>query len=304
MIDRFGQQHPKQRKDEDMQFRTAAGKKIRFTAITLAALAFGAAILIGCSHPGGSGSGSGPGNGSGSGGPAVDVTGNWQIEFTPTHSPAPISSMAGYLTQQGQGANQFTTAALQAQTSGCFADAATVPMSGETSGSDVNLASFAIDGQTLSINVQANTNGNQFSGNYSIAGGCAGGAAGTVTGTEYASLTGTFSGSVTGSNPAVTLSLSLSQDAAGTGLGNFPVSGSAAFTGISCFSQGTLTAQNGSIIGDTVTMDFTTNGSQGAQVQMNGTIDSAASTLTLSSIQINGGSCSGSLGSATLLRQQ
>jgi hypothetical protein len=299
MIHLLGQQHLKQQKDTDMQFRTVAGKKLRSSAITLSELALGAAVLIGCSHGGGPGSGSGSGSGSG-GGTAVDVTGNWQIEFSP---PAPISSIAGYLSQQGQGANQFTTAALQAQTSGCFQDATTVPMTGETSGSDVNLASFAIDGQTLSINVQANADGNQFSGTYAIAGGCAGGTNGTVTGTEYLPLTGTFSGPVTGSSPAVTLSLSLSQYAAGTGLGTFPLSGSATFNGISCFSQGTLAAESGSVIGENVTMEFTTNDTQGAQVQMTGTIDPAASTLTLSSLQINGGSCSGTLGSATLLRQ-
>ncbi len=286
-----------------MKFRIAAGKNLRFFAIFLSALASGAAVLSGCSHGGGGGSASGGGSGSG-GGPAVDVTGNWQIQFTASNSPAPISSMAGYLSEQGQGTDQFTTAALQAQTSGCLEDATTVPMYGETSGSDVNLASFAIDSQTLSINVQANAAGNQFSGNYSIAGGCAGGAKGTVAGTEYASLTGTFTGSVTGSSPAVTLSLSLSQDAQGTGLGTFPLSGSAGFNGISCFSQGTLTDEDGSVIGDTVTMELTTNDSQGAEVQMTGIIDPAASTLTLSSIQVNGGSCDGTLGSATLLRQQ
>jgi hypothetical protein len=280
-----------------MQFRTVAGKKLRFSAMTLSALAFGAAVLIGCSNSGGSSGGSGSG-----GGTAADVRGNWQIAFTPTNSPAPISSMAGYLSESGLGADQFTTAALQAQVSGCFQDATTVPMYGETSGSFVNLASFAIEGQTLSINAEANADGSQFSGNYSIAGGCAGGAAGTVTGTKYASLTGTFIGSITGSSPAVTLSMSLSQDAEGTGLGTFPISGSASFNGISCFSQGTLAAENGSVIGDSVTMEFTTNDSQGAEIQMTGTIDPAASTLTLSSIQINGGNCSGTLGSAALLR--
>lgn len=297
----FSHQHPKQQKDAGMPFRTVAGKKLRFSAITLSALACGAVILIGCSQRGGSGSGSASGSG---GGPAVDVTGNWQIKFTPTNSPAPISSLAGFLSEQGQGANQFTTAALQAQTSGCFTDAATVPMTGETSGSDVNLASFAIDGQTLAINVQANAQGNQFSGNYSIAGGCAEGAKGTATGTKYAPLTGTFAGSIPGSSPAVTLSLSLSQYAEGIGSGSFPTTGSAAFNGISCFSQGTLTAQNGSVIGESVTMNFTTNDTQSAQVQMTGTFDSAATTLTLSSIQITGGGCGGTLGSATLLRQQ
>jgi hypothetical protein len=304
MICRFGHRHPKQ-KDAGVefgtvQFKTVAGKKLRLSAITLSALALGVAVLIGCSQRGGSGSSSG-GSGSG-GGPGVNVTGNWQITFTPTSSPAPISSMAGYLSEQGQGASQFLTAALQAQTSGCFAAATTVPMYGGTSGNNVNLTSFAVDGQTLSINTQTNAEGNQFSGVYSIAGGCAGGAKGTATGTEYAPLTGTFTGSIPGSSPTVTLSLSLSQETAGTGLGTFPTSGSAAFNGISCFSQGTLASENGSVIGDSVTMQFTTNDSQGATVQMKGTFDPAASTLTLSSIQINGGSCSGPLGPAMLLR--
>jgi hypothetical protein len=303
MIDILGHQHPKQRTNAGISSRTVAARKLRSSALALSTLAFGAAVLIGCSHPGGSSAGgkSGSSGGSGSGGgTAVDVTGNWQITFTPS---APISSMAGYLSQQGQGDNQFTTAALQAQTSGCFTDAATIPMYGTTTGMDVNLASFAIESQTLSVNVQANTNGNQFSGNYSIAGGCAGGVSGTVTGTEYAPLSGTYAGSITGSSPAVTMSLALSQDPAGTGLGTFPLSGSATFSGISCFSQGTLAAQDGNVIGNTVTMDFTTNGAEGDEIQMTGTFDPAASTLTLSSIQISGGSCSGSLGAATLVRQ-
>lgn len=300
MICLFGHQDPKQKKDEGMQFRTAAGKKLRISAITLSALALGAAVLTGCSQKGGSGSNS-TGSGS-SDSTVVNVTGNWQITFTPTNSPAPISSLSGYLSEQGQGADQFLTAALQAQTSGCFADATTVPMYGGTSGSYVNLTSFSIDGQTLSINTKSNTAGNQFSGTYSIAGGCAGGAKGTATGTEFAPLSGTFTGSIAGSNPPATLSLSLSQETAGTGLGTFPTSGSAGFTGISCFTQGTLTSENGSVLGPSVVMSFTTNDAQGATVQMKGSIDPAASTLTLSSIQINGGSCSGALGSATLTR--
>jgi hypothetical protein len=301
MIYQFGHQHPKQQEGAGMKRKDTKARRLVFSGTTLFALAFVVALLSGCSHPGGSGSGSHGGSG---GGNAVDVTGNWQIKFTPNNSPAPISSMAGYLLVSGQGTNQFTTAALQAQTSGCFGDATTVPMYGETSGVDVNLASFSIEGQTLSINVQANADGNQFSGNYSIANGCAGGADGTVAGTEYASLTGNFTGSVTGSSPAVAISLSLSQDTEGTGLGTFPLSGSATFGGISCFSQGTLDSVNSYVIGDSITVELTTNGSPGAQVKMTGTIDPAASTITLSSIQITGGSCSGTMGPATLLRQQ
>lgn len=303
MLYLFGHRHREQQKDASMQSRTRAGKRPRFSALTLCVLACGAIALIGCGGKG-SGSGSSSGGGSGSsGGPAVDVTGNWQIQLTATNSPAPISSMAGYLSQQGTGSSQYTTASLQAQTSGCFEDASTVPMYGQTSGSDVNLSSFTIDGQVLSINVQANTAGSQFSGTYSIAGGCADGASGSVAGTEYAPVTGTYTGATTGSAPAVTMSLSLSQDAGATGMGTFPLSGSATFTGISCFSAGTLSAEDGSVIGDSVTMQFTTNGTDGSEIQMSGTINPAATTMTLSSIQITGGNCSGALGSATLTRQ-
>ena len=301
MTYRLGHQQPKQQKDAAVQFGAATGRKRRFSFVTLAALALGASILSACNNGGGKGSMSGGGSGSG-GGPAVNITGNWKIAFAASNSPAPIGSMAGYLYQSGQGSQLFTTAALQAQTSGCFQDASTVPMYGETNGSSVTLASFAIESQMLSIDVQANASGNQFTGSYSIAGGCAGGAKGTVAGTEYAPLTGSYSGTVPGSSPTVGVSLTLSQDAGGTGLGTFPLSGSAGFSGISCFSQGTLAAINGSVIGDSVNMNFTTNDTQGAQVQMTGTLDPAAKTLTLSSIQINGGACGGSLGSATLVR--
>lgn len=291
-----------------MQFGIVAGKKLGSPSMWLVALALGGTVLAGCSRgngTSGSGGGSGAGGGSGSGGgTAVIVSGNWQIQFTPTNSPAPISSLAGYLHEEGQGSSQFLTAALQAQTSGCFVDASTVPMYGGVSGNFLGLTSFGIDGQTLSIDVTANAGGNQFSGDYSIAGGCADGAKGTATGTQYASLTGTYAGSVTGSSPSETLALSLSQAAEGTGTGTFPLSGEVTFSGITCFSQGTLDSQNGSVIGNSVTMLFTTNDTQGAEVQIAGTVDAAASTLTLSSIQIVGGSCSGSLGSATLLRQQ
>jgi hypothetical protein len=300
MIYFFGHQHPKQQKDAGNPDRTVTGKKLGFSVMTLCAFAFGAAIFIGCSRSSNTGSGGGSGSG---GGTAVALSGNWQIQFTATNSPAPISSMGGFISQQGTGNNVFTTAAFQAQTSGCFTDATTIPMTGQTSGTNLNLGSFSIDGQTLTVNVAANAQGNQFSGSYTIAGGCAGGAKGTVSGTEYAALTGTFTGPVTGSNPTETISLALSQYAQGIGSGSFPLSGTAAFSGISCFSQGTLTDENGSVIGDSVTMKFTTNDSSGATVQMTGTFDPAASTLTVSSIQISGGTCNGTLGAATLLRQ-
>lgn len=261
-------------------------------------------LLSGCSGSG-SGSGSG-GSGSGSGGgsgPAVQISGNWQLQVTPRSGPAPFTSLAGFIDEQGTGSSPFTTAGFQAQPGSCYTDATTVPMYGTTTGSGLNLVSFAVNNQVLTLNVQVDSTNSHFSGNYSIKGGCANGASGTVTGVEYSPVKGTYAGPITGSNPAATASLALTQYTQGNGDGTFLVSGTATFTGISCFSQGTLAAQNGAVLGDTIDLTFTTNDPGGAQVQMQGTFDTAASTLTFSSIQVNGGSCPGSLGTATLALQ-
>jgi hypothetical protein len=99
------------------------------------------------------------------------------------------------------------------------------------------------------------------------------------------------------------MSLALSQFQHGTGDGGYQTSGTATFANDNCFSQGTLTAQNGTVIGNAVTFTFTTNDPAGAQVVMTGTINTTASTLTLDSILVNGGSCPGTLGPATLTLQ-
>jgi hypothetical protein len=142
-----------------------------------------------------------------------------------------------------------------------------------------------------------------FSGTYSITGGCADGATGTASGTQYAALQGTYSGSIDGNSPPETLNLNVAQYTQGTGDGAFLTSGTATFSGISCFSQGTLAAQNGTVIGNVVNLTFNTNDPGGAQLNVVGTIDTAAKTLTLTTIQVNGGSCPGSLGTAALTLQ-
>lgn len=259
-------------------------------------------VLSGCANPG-SGPGS-SGSGSGSGNSTYpSFTGNWEIQVTPKNGPTPFTALAGFIYESGQGTSEFLTASLQAQPSTCYTDAVIIPLYGGTDKSGLNLTSFSVNGQVLSINVQADTAGTQFSGNYSIKGGCADGASGTLTGTEYAAVDGTYAGTITGSSPAETMSLDLSQYIQGTGSGAFLVTGSATFTGISCFSQGTLASTNGTVIGNAVNLTFNTNDPEAAQLTVAGTIDTAAKTLTLTSIQVVGGSCPGSLGTATLTLQ-
>jgi hypothetical protein len=276
----------------------------RFTlGCALAGLSvLGLAELSGCSgNSGGKPSGGGtPPN------PAdyIYLTGNWQIETTPTTAPTPFTALAGFINEQGQnpGVDDIATAALQATPSSCYVNAVTIPMQGSVEGKDLHLLSFSVNGQFLNITATKDATATHLTGAYSISGGCADGAAGTITGTQYASMTGTYSGSISG-NSAQTLQLKLSQFTQGTGDGVFLVTGSATVGGVSCLTQGTLASQDGSVIGSTVKLTMSTNDASGAQLVLSGSIDPTAATLTLSSVDITGGSCAGSLGAATLTQQ-
>ena len=272
----------------------------RTAALCLAAVAING--LAGCSGNSGSGSGSGGGTPPTNPGKGyIYLTGNWEIQATATTGTAPFTSLAGFINEQGQnpGVDDVTTAALQAQPSSCYANATSIPMQGNTEAANISLLSFPVNGQVMTIKGKKDATSTHFSAAYSISGGCANGAAGTLAGTQYAALTGTYSGAIT-SDAAQTLQLNLTQFTQGTGDGVFLVSGSAAFTGFSCFTKGTLASQDGAVIGSGVNLTFATNDSAGAQAVMTGTIDAAADTLTLSSITVKGGSCPGSLGAATL----
>jgi len=258
--------------------------------------------LAGCAaSPNNSGSG-----GSGGGAPAPpSISGNWQLQATQTAGPATFTSLAGFINQQGDSSTEsnFTTAALQSfvtLASTCYSSATAIPLEGSVQGTQIGLRSFSVNGQFLSINATEDATGTHMTGTYVIDGGCADGAKGTITGTEYALLTGVYSGMVAGSSPAQTLVLTLSQTAQGAGDGIFFVTGSAVFSGFSCFTKGTLTSPNGFIIGNSTSLTFTTNDINGASVVLTGTIDPAADTLTLSSVAVVGGTCQGTFGVATL----
>jgi hypothetical protein len=274
--------------------------KIRTFAGGLLAVSV-AAGLSGCS--GNSGGKPGGGGSTNPGANYIYLTGNWEIQATSTAGTAPFTSLAGFINEQGQnpGVDDLTTAALQVQPSGCYVNATTVPLQGSTQGNDLSLLSFPVNGQTMTIKGTKDATATHFTGSYAIAGGCADGATGTLAGTQYAALSGTYSGAVTG-DAAQTLQLSVTQFTQGTGDGVFLVSGSAVFSGFSCFTKGTLASEDGAVIGSAVKLTFATNDSGGAQAVLTGTIDSAADTLTLSSIAVTGGSCPGAIGAAVLTK--
>ncbi len=234
-----------------------------------------------------------------------NLVGNWQFELSPTSGSLPFASLAGFLDQESSSTMPLPlTASLQIVTpSPCFSFAGLFPFHGQLSGSQVNLSSFSYDGQFMNVTTTEQENDSQLSGTYEVIGGCAGGSTGTIAATKYAPLNGTYAGAVTGSKPTISITLHLSQSPSARGDGTSPLSGSAEFTGIPCFTQGTLPVSGGSALGSSVELGFVTNDPAGSQAVLNGTFDPAAGTITLPSIRVVGGGCAGSFGAANLLLQ-
>jgi hypothetical protein len=296
--------------------QNANGKRIRHgLQSTITVVVFAMLMnLAGCSNnlPPSSGSTS-TGNTSGIGittNPQsnTNLNGNWQLELTSTSQPVPFSSLAGDIFAEvnvtlNNASSTAMVASLQfSQPSSCFTGPTLVPFEGTYINSALNLFSFTIDGQYVTLTTTANSANNGLTGTYLVSQGCANGAAGTITGTKYSALTGTYVGPISGGPSGVALSTALTQSTNANGNGTFPVTGTATFTGVRCFTQGTLANNAGSVLGSSANLVFTTNETGGgSQVTVTGTFDAAASTITATSISVAGGSCSGSLGTASLV---
>ncbi len=255
--------------------------------------------LTGCTHPATTGSSSGSGSSD-----YVFITGNWQFTATAKSGTAPFTMLSGFVNESSNepGVNDFTTASFQVHSSTCYSGSSNLFLSGAVTGTHVGLSSFPVEDQVLTISASKDATATHISGNYSVVGGCADGATGTIVGELYAPMDGTYLGTSTGVL-ASTLQLTLSQYVQGTANGTTLVSGSALFQGISCFTKGTLSAPNGSVSGDQVNFIFTTNEPTSSTVTMSGTVDPAAQTIFLTSIEVTGGNCSGAIGATTLSLQ-
>lgn len=235
---------------------------------------------------------------------STSLTGNWVLQTTPNAGTTPFTSLSGFMDQltQNYAVNNTVTAALEAQPSTCYLGADLIPLEGHINGDSLGLRSFNVNGQYLTLLGTSDSTGTHLTGTYSVSGGCANGAAGTFTGVRYAIFKGTYAGGFPGA-AGRSMQMSVSQNTLGTGSGNFFVGGSATFTGFPCFTSGTMASTVGSIIGNTVQLDFTTNDVSGSHLLLAGTIDPTAGTFTVTTTQVTGGSCSGSLGQATLTLQ-
>ena len=234
-----------------------------------------------------------------------DATGNWQITFKSSGGPTLFPYATGFIMENitDTGTTKFLTAELTATSAaGCFQGTYAIFGTGAVNGTELTINSASINGQYVNIASTLDATSTHFTGTYAVTGGCATGASGAVSAVQYAALTGTYSGTVTGSSPAQTIKLQLTQNGQGNGNGEFQVAGSAAVTGFSCFQNGTLSAGSSFVTGPSAQLNFVTNDVTGAQLDLVGTFDPAADTVTLTSINVSSGACAGSLGTATLTR--
>ncbi|WP_083350659.1 hypothetical protein [Terriglobus roseus] len=283
----------------------SARRVLRYTGLALsAACALG---LTGCVKNGGGSGGSGSTGGSGGSGttPAdyIYLSHNWSLTATPTKggSTTPYTVSGVIDEQPGSNASHYVTSVLQIG-SPCYDGANIVPADGSVNGARIQTSSFDVAGQVMSLDAQKDSTATHLTGVYTISGGCANGEAGTISGQAYAALSGTYVGSVAG-QPGETITLNVNQELLGTGVGTFVVSGTARFSGISCFTQGTLGVTNAYVRGGAVVLQFATNEPQGSQVSLNGTIDAAAKTFNVTSGAVTGGACAASLGNIALTKQ-
>ncbi len=285
----------------DLPLRRSFATRVRAQRICAGMLAAVAlSLLTGCTKNGGGGSGTTPTPPVTGPADFLAITGNWQMTGTGSAKGGPATpiTLSGVIAEQGNTSSRFTTSTLEVQ-SPCYADAQIVPLDGQVTSARVQLGSFDVKAQTLTLDASKSSDANQLTGTYTIAGGCADGQAGNFTGQRVSNFQGTYSGTAAGKTVAVTVL----QDQNGTGGGYFVVTGSAQFTGFSCITGAQIGLGGGTISGTNVSLALTANDAAKSQVRLAGQLDLPAQTLTLSTATVSGGSCDANLGSLVLTKQ-
>ncbi len=230
-----------------------------------------------------------------------NVTGNWQFTFKPAANTPVLTAASGSIDQSGGNTSQgqFTTAVLLL-TAPCYSSGKQLPTQGFATANGLSLNSFGDVGQYLNFVLTIANSGDSLSGTYTVQNGCAAGAHGTLAGVRFLPLTGTYAGAFTGgAQRAATLQLQQSAQQAGDG--GFLLSGTAAFSGFSCFAHGTTSEPvGGSVSGSAATAHFITDEPAGSSVDLTGTFDPAAKTWTVTQYTVHGGGCDGQTGSGAL----
>jgi hypothetical protein len=193
---------------------------------------------------------------------------------------------------------------VEVNNSSCIDPAPAIAISGNIIGETVTLTSANINSQVITLTLSGSANA--LTGKYAIAGsGCAGGDSGIVTGVLVPSITGTWKGTLISNaagNPQIGV-IALITELTNSNValpGTFPLTGTVAFSGSSCFNTGSMTVL--SIITGRLIETVVSN-NDGSTLTFTGTLlDPATATQMSGTYSINGGGCIGDSGAATFTK--
>lgn len=191
-----------------------------------------------------------------------------------------------------------------------------VQLTGSVSNNQLTLTSMPWNGGVFTITGAVASDGNSFTGQWSVKGGCATGAGGALVASYVPSVTGTWSG-VLAALPGQTANgltgaaatLQLVQSSTPTAF-SFPLSGTIAISGSTCgFSSGTLVQLPGSdpldpssVIGQAWTAEAQMSDGKSVVVAV-GVENSLSPGAWLVDLTVAGGACDGAFGTTTVSLQ-
>lgn len=180
--------------------------------------------------------------------------------------------------------------------SACFQLTQDIPFTGTISTTGVvSFTSTPVSSQVVSVTGTIVTAGNEevLTGSYSVVGGCANGDKGTVIGVTVATLTNTYSGTiVSASKISVPVTMTIAQTGPNSD-GFFLITGSATFTGSTCFSTGTISSSE--VAGDYTEAVLTTD--KGGSVNF---IGGVTGNTIVGIYRVTAGTCAGDTGSVNV----
>lgn len=238
-------------------------------------------------------------NGTAPGESAVSLTGNWEFQANST-SPVPFAKLTGFLYEDAGSTDdaKVTTASLQVQSGGCFASSHVLDFQGYTKDISAQLTAFPSFSQNVTFGLSTQcTGGLSLCGSYTVVGGCADGATGTLNGVQYDRLSGIFHTPI-GTAPA--LSLTVAQASQGSGQGTFQLSGSFSASGATCFSEASLDPLQSTLSGSILHLATVPVSGLGTSLSVDGSINAAATIITINTINLPSSTCLSSLNGTTL----
>lgn len=265
---------------------------VRLSCVRAAVLAaFLPLLLAGCSNMSFS-----PQGASGS----ANMTGNWNVSAASPTAATSYFLLGGLLTNNG-GTMTGLLRVLNAQNSPCVAPGTVITFNGTTQqNGSLTLTSTPFSGTTLTIAGTATTNSTPAviqNATYSFTGSCQGN--GNVLASALPVIDGTFSGATQPWSDASAVTASFHESSTVNAAGEFPLSGSLSFKGLSCLTSVTMDPSASYISGAAINAQFTGTDNQGqtASVQLSGNYTNVAMSIQYT---VTSGSCSGSQGAAVL----